>query len=313
MGVALRRRWLTAIDFGSNNLNPAKVQLFQAHPYHVGGTEPSLVQRNDPWRLGVPTGRWWSRIRWLWATGAGRWTRRRIEVDEGIGKGQISVPRSNGAMPEASAPVSRKSPRTANGRKTREVNRAVVLDIDRMRRDAGMSVRRLAQEASIDAGYLSQLLGGLRSPSTAVLVALTAVLGADLSIRVYPTTGPTVRDAIQARIGEELLRIAACTWKRSIEVPVYRPARGFIDIVFDEPVQSVAVATEIQSRIDRLEQQIRWAQDKGAIPAVLGYVAVHQPGALDQPDARTSVPSGDPRDRSALRIDPCSSLPGAHG
>jgi len=125
-----------------------------------------------------------------------------------------------------------------------------------------MSIRRLALEASIDAGYLSQLFGGSRSPSTAVLVALTTVLGADLSIRVYPTTGPTVRDAIQARIGEELLRIAAPTWKRSIEVPVYRPARGFIDIVFDEPLQSVAVATEIQSRIDRLEQQIRWAQDK---------------------------------------------------
>lgn len=165
-------------------------------------------------------------------------------------------------MPEASARVTRTSLRTANGRRTREVNRAVVVDIDRLRRDAGMSVRRLARAASIDAGYLSQLFAGTRSPSTAVLVALTSVLGADLSIRVYPTTGPTVRDAIQARIGEELLRIAAPTWQRSIEVPVVRPARGFIDIVFDEPAQSVVVATEIQSRIDRLEQQIRWAQDK---------------------------------------------------
>ena len=45
-------------------------------------------------------------------------------------------------------------------------------------------------------------------------------------------------------------------------MPVYRPARGFIDVVFDEPTQAVAIATEIQSRIDRLEQQIRWAQDK---------------------------------------------------
>ena len=193
-----------------------------------------------------------------WANERGRG----IEVDEARDEGQVSRARCNRAMPEQSAPVSRTSLRTANGRKTREVNRAAVLDIDRLRQDAGMSVRRLAQEASIDAGYLSQLFAGLRSPSTAVLVALTTVLGADLSIRVYPTTGPTVRDAIQARIGEELLRIAAPTWKRSIEVPIYRPARGFIDIVFDEPLQSVTVATEIQSRIDRLEQQIRWAQDK---------------------------------------------------
>ena len=63
-------------------------------------------------------------------------------------------------------------------------------------------------------------------------------------------------------IVEELLRIAAPSWRRSVEVPVFRPARGFIDVVFDEPTQAVAVATEIQSRIDRLEQQIRWAQDK---------------------------------------------------
>jgi len=125
-----------------------------------------------------------------------------------------------------------------------------------------MSIRRLAHEAAIDAGYLSQVLAGLRSPSTAVLVALTTVLGADLSVRVYPTTGPTVRDGIQARIGEELLRIAAPTWRPSIEVPVYRPVRGFIDVVFDEPILAVTIATEIQSRVDRLEQQVRWAQDK---------------------------------------------------
>jgi transcriptional regulator with XRE-family HTH domain len=172
-----------------------------------------------------------------------------------------SPDRSNGRMPEA-PPVSRTSPRTTNGRKTREINRAVVGDIDRLRRDAGIGVRRLANEAGLDPGYLSQVFAGSRSPSTAVLVALTTVLGADLSVRVYPTTGPIVRDSIQARIGEELLRMSAASWRKSVEVAVYRPARGFIDIVFDEPIQMVAVATEIQSRIDRLEQQIRWAQDK---------------------------------------------------
>jgi transcriptional regulator with XRE-family HTH domain len=165
-------------------------------------------------------------------------------------------------MHEPPATARRSSPRTANGRKTREIHRAVVGEIDHLRRDAGMSIRRLAHEAAIDPGYLSQLFAGSRSPSTAVLVALTSVLGADLSVRVYPTTGPIVRDAVQARIGEELLRMVAPSWRRSIEVPVYRPARGFIDIVFDEPTLAIAIATEIQSRIDRLEQQIRWAQDK---------------------------------------------------
>ena len=179
-----------------------------------------------------------------------------------VGKCQTNAGRSNERVREPRTAVSRTSPRTATGRKTREINRAVVGEIDRLRRDAGMSLRRLAQEATIDPGYLSQVFAGSRSPSTAVLVALTRVLGADLSVRVYPTTGPIVRDAIQSRIAEELIRITAPTYRRSIEVPVFRPARGFIDIVFDEPDLAVAIATEIQSRIDRLEQQIRWAQDK---------------------------------------------------
>jgi len=141
-------------------------------------------------------------------------------------------------------------------------------EIDRQRQDAGMSARRLASEAGIDPGYLSQLFAGARSPSVAVLVALSTVLGADLSVRVYPTTGPSIRDAFQARIAEELLRIAAPTWRRSVEVAVYRPARGFVDLVLDEPTQAIAVATEIQSRIDRLEQLIRWADDKAhALPS----------------------------------------------
>jgi hypothetical protein len=114
----------------------------------------------------------------------------------------------------------------------------------------------------VSQAHISQMLAGDREPSIAVLTALTEALGADLSIRIYPGTGSKLRDAFQARTVEELVRLAAPIWRRSVEVPVTRPARGFIDVVFDEPVQAVVVATEVQSRIDRLEQQLRWAQDK---------------------------------------------------
>jgi hypothetical protein len=91
------------------------------------------------------------------------------------------------------------------------------------------------------------------------LTAIADALGADISIRVYPNTGPRIHDRFQAKITEELLRIAHRSWRRSVEVPVLRPARGVIDVVFH---RSILVATEIQSRIDRLEQQIRWAREK---------------------------------------------------
>lgn len=135
-------------------------------------------------------------------------------------------------------------------------------DIDRLRLDAGISLRALAREAGVDEGYLSRLIAGTRVPTIGLLVALSAALGGDLSIKVFPNGRPSIHDGIQARIIEELLRIAAPRWRRSVEVPVVRPVRGFIDFVLDEPVQAVAVAAEVQSRIDRLDQQLRWAQEK---------------------------------------------------
>ena len=132
--------------------------------------------------------------------------------------------------------------------------------------DAGISLRRLAVAADIDAGYLTQIVAGTRQPSVAVLVALATALGANLSVRAFPTTGPNIHDRLQAPIAEELMRIAHPSWGRSVEVAVHRPARGFIDVVFHRPGD--LVATEVQTRLDRLEQTIRWSTDKaGALPS----------------------------------------------
>jgi transcriptional regulator with XRE-family HTH domain len=158
--------------------------------------------------------------------------------------------------------VLRTSPRTATGRRTRKVIAGAVGDLDRLRVDAGISLRRLAQGADVDAGYLTQIMAGDRQPSIAVLVSLAAALGADLAVRAYPTTGPAIRDRIQVPIVEELLRVAHTSWTRSVEVPVFRPARGFIDLVLDRSSRSEIIATEVQSRLDRLEQTVRWSQDK---------------------------------------------------
>jgi hypothetical protein len=76
-------------------------------------------------------------------------------------------------MREPQMTVSRTSPRTATGRTTREIHRVVLGEIDRLCRDAGMSIRRLAMEAAVDPGYLSQVFAGSRSPTTFVAVALT--------------------------------------------------------------------------------------------------------------------------------------------
>jgi len=156
----------------------------------------------------------------------------------------------------------RSTQRTLVSRRTRNVLANVTSDLERLRNDAGISRSRLAEAAGIDPGYLTRVFAGERKPTVAVLVALCRALGADLSIRAFPTTGPNIHDKSQAAIVEELLRIVHPTWLRSVEVAVVRPSRGFIDLVLQR-IPDV-VATEVQTRIDRLEQQIRWSRDKAA-------------------------------------------------
>ena len=156
----------------------------------------------------------------------------------------------------------RSSRRTSTGRHARRILGPAVSDIDRIRLDAGLSIRAVARAAGIHHGYLAEIIDGSRLPSIAVITAICDALAADLSIRVYPNTGPRIHDRVQAMIVEELLRVTHPSWRRSVEVPVVRPARGVVDIVFDRRPGPVAVCTEVQTRIDRLEQQIRWAHEK---------------------------------------------------
>ncbi len=106
--------------------------------------------------------------------------------------------------------VSRKSLRTANGRRSHAVTARVVREIDTLRRDCGVSSSALARAASVDQGYLSQVIAGHREPSIAVLTAIA--IGAwrrPVASRSIPTPGRRRAIASRARIVEELLRIAA--------------------------------------------------------------------------------------------------------
>ncbi|HET8787034.1 MAG TPA: helix-turn-helix transcriptional regulator [Candidatus Limnocylindrales bacterium] len=133
-------------------------------------------------------------------------------------------------------------------------------DLDRARLDGGISLRRLSAASGVSLGHLSELFAGDREPSVSVLTAISRALGGHLSIRFYPSGGPQIRDRIQAPIVEELLHVAHPTWDRVVELPVTRPTRGFIDVVFDRSTDTVA--TEVESRLGRLEQQIRRAEEK---------------------------------------------------
>ena len=109
-----------------------------------------------------------------------------------------------------------------------------------MREDAGMSQSQLANAAGLAQGYLSRIEGGTPAPSLETYARIASALGADLACRLYPNTGPAIHDRHQAPIMQALLRIADPRWQRWLEVAVRRPARGWIDVVFHDPVDRLA-------------------------------------------------------------------------
>lgn len=147
-------------------------------------------------------------------------------------------------------------------RRHREAVRATATELRRIREDAGLTQATVARTAGICPSYLSEIEAGDREPTLETLHALAAVLGCDLSLRLFPSSGPVIRDRFQARIVEALLGILHPRWDRFLEVPVQRPVHGVIDVVLADGAVGLLVATEVQSDLRRVEQQLRWAHEK---------------------------------------------------
>jgi transcriptional regulator with XRE-family HTH domain len=186
-------------------------------------------------------------------------------------------------MSERRFSTPRKAPRTATGRLSREARIVIGAEIHRMRFDAGLSQRRLAGMSGIDHGFLSLIERGQREPSLAVLVAIATALGGTVNVRLFPGTGPRLTDPIQARIIEAFVRILDPRWTRMVEVPVHRPARGVIDLVIHDQSAAMIIATEIESELRRLEQQLRWSNQKaGSLPSADFWQFVEPAPRIDQ-------------------------------
>ncbi len=120
----------------------------------------------------------------------------------------------------------------------------------------------------ISQAYVSSMEAGNAAPSLEVILAVAAALGCDLSVRMFPGTGPRIRDRIQVAMSEALLASLHPRWRAQPEVPVYRPVRGVIDLVLTDATAHLVVPTELQSELRRVEQQIRWSVQKADALAV---------------------------------------------
>jgi transcriptional regulator with XRE-family HTH domain len=167
------------------------------------------------------------------------------------------------SAPRSSAQARRAAERT---------HRSLGEDLRRLRADAGLSLRALAVAAGVDPAFLGRIEDGVARASIETYARLSVALGADLAARLYPTTGPTIRDRHQARILEALLGQLHHRWRAYPEVAVRHPARGWIDMVLHESTVGIVLAVEIQSQLSRLEQLIRWSGEKAvSLPSWEGF------------------------------------------
>jgi transcriptional regulator with XRE-family HTH domain len=161
--------------------------------------------------------------------------------------------------------------------------RILAADIEQALADAGLSRRALANAAGIDPGFLGRILGGRVRPSLETYARLAAPLSMDLSTRLYPNTGPTIRDRHQAPMLELLLGAAHPRWRRFVEIGVRRPSRGWIDLGLHDPAAQVFVAGELESGLHRLEQLIRWQAMKAeSLPSWEGWAHLGDEPAISR-------------------------------
>ncbi len=151
-------------------------------------------------------------------------------------------------------------------------HRALGEELRRFREDAGLTRLAVARAAGVDDAYVGRVEDGRGCPSLETYQRLAAALGLDLSVRLYPNTGPTVRDRHSAPMLEGVLQALDRRWRPLTEVAVRSPSRGWIDAVLHDARGRVIVATELQSELRRLEQLIRWHAAKAAsLPSWEGW------------------------------------------
>ena len=158
-------------------------------------------------------------------------------------------------------------------RQTARSHALLAADLGRLREDAGVRRVALAEAAGVDLSYLCRIEDGAERPSLETYHRLAAALGADLSTRLYPNTGPAIRDRHQATMLEPLLRERHPRWHPFTELAVRRPSRGWINAALHDPREGVIVASELQSELRRLEQLVRWSIVKAAsLPSWDGWM-----------------------------------------
>jgi transcriptional regulator with XRE-family HTH domain len=154
----------------------------------------------------------------------------------------------------------------------RALGRSLGEQLRDLREEREVSLRELSAASGVHPAVIGRAETGEGNLTLESIAKIATALGAEPSLRLYPATGPRLRDHLQVRLIETLLERLHGRWRARLEVPVYRTARGVIDLVLAEATAQALVAGEAHSEIRRAERQVRWAAEKvDALPSADGW------------------------------------------
>lgn len=146
--------------------------------------------------------------------------------------------------------------------RARSLRRSVGDQLRDLREERGLSLRELATASGVHPSVIGRAESADGNLTLESLAKVATALGAEASLRLYQATGPRLRDHVQVRLIETFLGRLHPRWRARLEVPVYRPVRGVIDLVLSDASAGELVGAEAHGEIRRAERQLRWAAEK---------------------------------------------------
>ncbi|MEO8469658.1 MAG: helix-turn-helix transcriptional regulator [Chloroflexota bacterium] len=144
-------------------------------------------------------------------------------------------------------------------RRAREHRRRIGGQVREIREDLGATQADLARAVGVAPSHVARIEAGTVGMSQLTHLAIAAALGADLSVRLFPTGGAPIRDRFQAPIVEALIRALDESWTPRPEVLVGSPRRRIIDVVLGRG--RLVIACEVHSELRRVEEVLRRASE----------------------------------------------------
>ena len=139
-----------------------------------------------------------------------------------------------------------------------ELRRVLAQDLRRMRDDAGLHQDGHRGARGADPSLITRLESRDIDPTLETYARVAAALGANLTARVYPDTGPSVRDRHQVRAAECLLASLHPRWRATPVAAVRRPVRGWVDARDARRLLAAAYAADPRDALDALTGMAAW-------------------------------------------------------